>query len=160
MQRLLSHKPNQFIASYFLKTFVVSLIPTVTLALAAAHFFSGQSPSPYLAGDESINAFWQLISIGLIIPSIESFFLIYTTSMAFDAAKNHTRSALIGTIPLLIFHSLLQWQLGLVLAWFFFVQAYAYIELKKCHLSLRDRYFFITGIHGLHNSLAVLILWL
>jgi len=54
----------------------------------------------------------------------------------------------------------LQWQLGLVLAWFFFVQAYAYIELKKCHLSLRDRYFFITGIHGLHNSLAVLILWL
>jgi hypothetical protein len=160
MQRFLSRQSNQLIGKYFLKVFAISLIPTVTLALVATYFFFESSPSPYLAGDKTINWLSQWFFIGIAIPSIETLFLIYSTSLAFDATKKHTKSALFGAVPLLIVHSLVQWQLGLVLGWFFFVQAYVFIELKKSSMSLRDRFLFVTCIHGLHNSLAVLGLWL
>jgi hypothetical protein len=159
MNFTISRSENQSIPMYFMQTFIISSIPTYILALGAAYFIDN-SPSPYIAGISRSNFWLQWLFTGLLIPALESIFLIYPTSVAYDATKSQFRGAIIGAAPLVFLHILVQWQKIFVIGWSFYVQAFSFIELKKQNINFKTRLIFVISLHAVHNSIGLLILYI
>lgn len=159
MNFTISRSENQSILMYFLQTLIISLIPTSILALGAAYFIDN-SPSPYIEGISRSNFGLQWLFTGLLIPALESMFLIYPTSVAYDATKSQVRGAIIGAAPVVFLHIFVSWQKIFVVGWSFYVQAFSFIELKKQNINFKTRLIFVISLHAAHNSIPLLILYL
>ena len=159
MNFTITRNENQSIPMYFMQTFIISSIPTCILGFGAAYFIEN-SPSPYMTGISRSNFGLQWLFTGLLIPALESMFLIYPTSVAYDATKSQLRGAIIGAAPLVFLHILVAWQKIFVIGWFFYVQAFSFIELKKQKINFKIRLIFVIGLHAAHNSIGLLILYL
>jgi hypothetical protein len=142
---------------YFIRIFFFATVPIIPLGIAAAYFWQDQSPSIYLANDSSIKFIWQIIGIGFIVPFFETAILIFPTVLARDAINKKRLAAFIGSLPLILLHGLIHWNKPLVIAWFFYVQAFSYLELRESGASVKSSFIFIFLIHSLFNSILIVI---
>jgi hypothetical protein len=76
--------------------------------------------------------------------------------LASSAIKNYRLAALIGALPLILLHGLIQWQKPIIVGLFFYVQAFSYLELRKENHLFWKRFLFVFLFHALLNSLSVL----
>lgn len=151
-----ARQQSQSILVYFAQNFILSVVPTILLGLVVTFYSNEVAPSIYFAGNTLLSVTWQLFLTGFIVPFIESFILIYPTVIASSAIKNDRLSALIGALPLILFHGLIQWQKIIVIGLLFYVQAFSYLELRKENKSFWKRFSFIFLFHALFNSILVL----
>jgi hypothetical protein len=154
-----SRRNSQSIFAYFAQNFILSIAPTILLGISATLFFKGHSPSPYFAGNASLGVIWQFLLTGLVIPFVESFILIYPTVIASSAIKNERFAALVGALPLIAMHGLIQWQKAIVIGLFFYVQAFSYLELRNGNFPFWKRFSFVFLMHALWNLLLLSFLF-
>ena len=151
-----TRQQSQSIFIYFAQNFILCITPTILLGMTVTFLFREQAPSTFFAGNASLGFNWQLFLVGLVVPFFESFILIYPTVLTSSAIKNDRLAAFIGALPLILLHSLIQWQKIIVIGLFFYVQAFSYLELRKENNSFWKRFSFVFLFHALFNSLLVL----
>ena len=154
----ISRNQDEGIFIYFLRINIISLLPTIFLAVGAAYLFPDDAPSPYLMGNKDIDFLWQWIFIGIIIPAVETIFLIYPVYFLFHITKRQNLSAFYGAFPLIFLHFFDGWVKVVVIFWVFFLQAFSCLELKKLNVKPLWIFSFVAGLHAVNNLIGLLAL--
>jgi len=160
MYSILKRSSPQTVFSYFAKIYFIAVTPTILLGTIATYFWIDKSPSIFFAGDSSIKFIWQVVATGFIVPFLESLVLVFPTVIAQDAIREKRLAALIGALPLILLHGLVRWNKPFVIAWFFYVQAFSYLELRESGTSAKVSFSFIFLIHSIFNTTLVMLSYL
>ncbi|WP_038492787.1 hypothetical protein [Collimonas arenae] len=148
---------SQTLYRYFAFVFIVAVTSTIILALLASLFLNGQGLSVYWIGIAPGNVLLQFFLTGIITPLIESAILIYPTVVASSAFKSKYAAALVGALPIIALHAFVQAYKPLVIAWSFYIQALAYLELRQSEVSFKKSFWFVFLIHAIFNSSPLLL---
>ena len=154
---ILTRRNDQSEAHYFARMFAIAAAPTLMLALVAALLVDSSPKFSLDPGSGSLFG-WQILTSVFIQPIIETFILLWPTALAYDALEKKPRAALIGILPIVMLHGFSHWLKPTTVAWTFFVQAYAYLELRTTGTSFRSSIAFVGVFHILWNFLLALAL--
>ena len=141
---------------HFLKILLAALLPTILLAAVTTFLFDRSAPSLSF-GNRPAPPLNQLLVTGIGVPLIESVFLITPLVYFNHLIKKISLAALCGALPIVFMHAMVAWQKTYVIAWFFYVQAFVFLDLRRMGKPFRVAFVFVFFIHASLNILAIAI---
>jgi len=151
--KFLEFDKSRSLFQYFIKISLLDLVPffaIVSIAVCLGLFTELQDlPSKSVPTDKP-----NFLVVVLVTPICETFLLVYFTALASTGIESQNRASFIGTLPLTLLHFVNGIENVIVVAFSFFIQASAYLEMRKSGVEFRKRLIFIIFIHALHNLLV------
>jgi hypothetical protein len=151
--KFLEFDKSRSLFQFFIKISFLDLVPLLVMVLIAVClglFTELQDLQPKSVPTDEPN----FLVVVLVTPIFETLLLVYFTALASTEIKSQKRASFIGALPLILLHFVNGVENLIVVAFSFFIQASAYLEMRKFDVEFKNRLTFITCIHALHNLLV------
>lgn len=141
----------QFTPRGFLRACTTYLVPGLIISVLLSHVAEPPTWQP-----KGLSALLLvMIPIVLVAPLIETFVLIYPTSLAGQVQKNRWAASVTGAIPLVSLHFVNGWPSVVGVAWGFVWSAHCWLALSEQEIPFWPRYAFLVGMHAVGNVIAI-----
>lgn len=146
-------RPIELRPRSFFRSFLIYIVPGLILSIFLSLFVG---PPDWLS-ESRMALLSTAILIVVVAPLVETFILIYPTSLAGQAQTNRWAASVIGAAPLTALHIVNGWPSVVCVAWSFVWSAYCWLSLSERETRFWPRYAFLVSLHAMSNALVMVL---